>query len=62
MNTTVRHVASSGFALLIGSLRILAAEYTLTPTLASDYDFRGVTQTNNAPAMQLSVDYKQCQF
>ncbi|MFT3907581.1 MAG: TorF family putative porin [Steroidobacteraceae bacterium] len=32
------------------------ADITFTPTLTSDYDFRGYTQTAKDPAMQLGVD------
>ena len=33
------------------------AGISVTPTLTSDYDFRGITQTNNDPAFQLGVTY-----
>jgi uncharacterized protein (TIGR02001 family) len=33
------------------------ADFTVTPTLTSDYDFRGVTQTDEDPAFQLGLTY-----
>ncbi len=33
------------------------AEFTVAPTLASDYDFRGVSQTGEDPALQLGLNY-----
>jgi uncharacterized protein (TIGR02001 family) len=33
------------------------ADVTFTPTVVSDYDFRGFTQTATDPALQLSVDF-----
>lgn len=38
------------------------AEVTLTGTLISDYDFRGISQTSGDPALQLSVDYSKGLF
>lgn len=43
-------------ALLMGG-GIANAEVSSTWTLASDYDFRGVTQTEEDPALQASLDY-----
>ena len=34
-----------------------AAEITATATLASDYDWRGITQTQGEPAFQLGLNY-----
>lgn len=34
-----------------------SAEVTSTVTLTSDYDFRGLTQTDEDPALQASIDY-----
>lgn len=34
------------------------AGVSVTPTLTSDYDFRGITQTNNDPAFQLGLNYE----
>ncbi|MDQ2641845.1 MAG: TorF family putative porin [Pseudomonadota bacterium] len=34
-----------------------AAEITATATLTSDYDFRGITQTQGEPAFQLGLNY-----
>jgi uncharacterized protein (TIGR02001 family) len=48
-------------AVLAGSLLVFAgaasAEIAITPTLTSDYDFRGISQTNGDPAFQLGVTY-----
>ena len=33
------------------------AGLSVTPTVVSDYDFRGITQTANDPALQVGVDY-----
>jgi uncharacterized protein (TIGR02001 family) len=33
------------------------ADFTVSPTLTSDYDFRGVTQTLEDPAIQLGLNY-----
>ena len=34
-----------------------AGEFSSTITATTDYDFRGVTQTTNDPALQVSLDY-----
>src|SRR5688500_3631295 len=34
-----------------------AAEVTATATLATDYDWRGITQTQGEPAFQLGMNY-----
>lgn len=48
-------------AVLAGSLLVLAgtasAEVAITPTIATDYDFRGISQTNGDPAIQLGLTY-----
>jgi uncharacterized protein (TIGR02001 family) len=48
-------------AVLAGALLVLAtaasAEVAITPTLTSDYDFRGISQTDGQPAIQLGVTY-----
>jgi uncharacterized protein (TIGR02001 family) len=48
-------------AVLAGSLLAFAgaasAEISITPTLTSDYDFRGVTQSSRDPAFQLGLTY-----
>jgi uncharacterized protein (TIGR02001 family) len=36
---------------------LVASDWALTPTLTSDYDFRGVTQTANGSALQIAIDY-----
>jgi uncharacterized protein (TIGR02001 family) len=33
------------------------ADFTVTPTVTSDYDFRGVTQTQEDPTFQLGLNY-----
>lgn len=43
-------------ALLLVSA-VASAEVTSTVTLTSDYDFRGLTQTDEDPALQASIDY-----
>lgn len=37
--------------------QVATAEVTATATATTDYDFRGVSQTEGNPALQLSVDY-----
>jgi uncharacterized protein (TIGR02001 family) len=44
-------------ALLAASWAAGAAEITATATLASEYDFRGITQTQGEPAFQLGLNY-----
>jgi len=49
-----------GGALFVGLLGVAGATQagvTSTWTLASDYDFRGITQTAKDPALQASLDY-----
>jgi uncharacterized protein (TIGR02001 family) len=49
-----------GGAVLVGLLGVASATQagvTSTWTAASDYDFRGVTQTARDPALQASIDY-----
>src|SRR5690349_20715606 len=49
-----------GAALFVGLLGVAGATQagvTYTWTLASDYDFRGITQTARDPALQASIDY-----
>ena len=48
----------AGLALAMVSAAAQAG-VTVTPTLASDYDFRGVTQTASDPALQVGVDYAE---
>ena len=51
--------------LLVAGVLIAAAaaaqadEFTVTPAVVSDYDFRGITQTANDPALQLGLNYTQ---
>jgi uncharacterized protein (TIGR02001 family) len=50
---------SHGLAALVLAMSAAAAqaEVTATVTATSDYDFRGITQTRNNPALQGSIDY-----
>jgi uncharacterized protein (TIGR02001 family) len=45
----------AGLALTVASAA--HAGLTVTPTVTSDYDFRGYSQTEEDPALQLGVDY-----
>ncbi len=47
----------AALALAIGSASIAQAEISSTITLASDYDFRGISQTARDPALQASLDW-----
>ena len=42
---------------LAGMASAAYADFSYTPALVSDYDFRGTTQTAHDPAFQLEVDY-----
>ncbi len=42
---------------LLVATAIAHAELAVTPAIVSDYDFRGITQTNEKPAFQLGIDY-----
>jgi uncharacterized protein (TIGR02001 family) len=54
---------STGTVLLTSLLAVPAqAELSMTMTGASDYDFRGISQTEGAGALQLSVDYAAAAF
>lgn len=48
----------AALALAIGSASIAQAEISSTLTLASDYDFRGISQTARDPALQASLDWE----
>lgn len=50
----VKILAALGLMTMAG---IAQADVTGTATIASDYDFRGVTQTDGNPALQLSIDF-----
>jgi uncharacterized protein (TIGR02001 family) len=54
MIKTRAFVAALAFA---GMAAAAHADVTFTPTVVSDYDFRGITQSANDPALQLSFDY-----
>lgn len=49
-------VLLAGALLVVGCAQ--ADEFTVTPALVSDYDFRGITQTANDPALQLGLKYE----
>jgi uncharacterized protein (TIGR02001 family) len=42
---------------LIATAGMAQAEVSGTAAIVSDYDFRGITQTGEQPALQLSIDY-----
>lgn len=42
---------------LLAVAGVASAEVTVTPTLASDYNFRGISRSARDPALQLGVDY-----
>ncbi|HKE94819.1 MAG TPA: TorF family putative porin [Povalibacter sp.] len=42
---------------LIAAAGVAQAEVTGTAAIVSDYDFRGIPQTDRKPALQLSIDY-----
>jgi len=44
-------------ALLAAAGAANAAGFTVTPTITTDYDFRGLTQTDEDPAFQLGATY-----
>lgn len=44
-------------ALAVASMQTARAEVSSTVTLASEYDFRGITQTAGDPALQASLDF-----
>jgi uncharacterized protein (TIGR02001 family) len=48
----------AGLALAVTAAAAQAG-VSVTPTAVSDYDFRGVTQTANDPALQVGVDYAE---
>ncbi len=54
--TLAPHIAVLGLAGLLGA-GAASAEISSTITLASDYDFRGLTQTDEDPALQASIDW-----
>ncbi|MGC4028436.1 MAG: TorF family putative porin [Steroidobacteraceae bacterium] len=49
------HVLAAAAVLAVGSAA--HADITVTPAIVSDYDFRGITQTQEDPALQLGLDY-----
>lgn len=46
-----------GFVVLAALATAARADVTVTPALVSDYDFRGITQSDRDPAVQLGIDY-----
>ena len=51
----LKHAA--GALALMAMVPMAQAELTLTPTLTSDYDFRGISLSKRDPAAQLSIDW-----
>jgi uncharacterized protein (TIGR02001 family) len=54
MKTIQKLMSATALLALAG---VAQAQFSSTATLASDYDFRGVSLSNNNPALQASVDY-----
>jgi uncharacterized protein (TIGR02001 family) len=50
----VKYLSAAVLLALSGAAQ---ADVTSTITLTSDYDFRGISQTGEEPAVQLSIDY-----
>ncbi len=48
---------AAGAALLAIAGAAHAGEFSVTPTITNDYDFRGLTQTDEEPAVQLGATY-----
>lgn len=48
---------AAGAALLAVAGAASAGEFSVTPTITNDYDFRGFTQTDEDPAFQLGANY-----
>jgi uncharacterized protein (TIGR02001 family) len=55
MKTMLQTVVAAG--LLMAGGAACAGDLTSTVTLTSDYDWRGITQTAEDPALQASIDY-----
>lgn len=53
----MRHLRILATAGLLAAAGVAQAEVSTTWTLASDYDFRGASQTSTDPAIQGSVDF-----
>ena len=47
----------AALALTVLAAPLARAEVSSTITLATDYDFRGITQTARDPALQASLDW-----
>jgi len=59
MNRSMRsRMAGLGVLVLVAAAGTASAEVTSTITIASDYDFRGITQTGLDPAIQASLDWE----
>jgi uncharacterized protein (TIGR02001 family) len=50
-------IAIAGALLAATTAASAAGSLTVTPTIATDYDFRGISQTARDPAFQLGVNY-----
>jgi|TARA_R110002050_G_scaffold124942_2_gene244312 uncharacterized protein (TIGR02001 family) len=55
MNTTIKKLALLSLFTLPTS--VMAGELSTTVNATSDYTFNGVSQTDNSPALQASLDY-----
>jgi uncharacterized protein (TIGR02001 family) len=53
----MRKTRIMSIAALLVAMSVGAGELTVTPTLATDYDLHGITQTALDPAFQLRIDY-----
>ena len=53
----MRNTRSLAALALLATGAAANAEVTGTAAIVSDYDFRGITQTGEQPAVQLSIDY-----
>src|SRR5262249_27789574 len=60
MNMGLRLTWATGALLLIA--QSAAADISVTGTLVSDYDFRGISQSAGDPALQASIDYSHSLF
>jgi uncharacterized protein (TIGR02001 family) len=57
---TMKLAWAAGILLLAG--QSASADISVTGTVISDYDFRGISQTSGDPALQVSIDYSRNLF
>ncbi|MFV0509445.1 MAG: TorF family putative porin [Shewanella algae] len=57
LNAMANYLKNGGVAALLTLTFTAEAEWSSTVTLASDYSFNGVSQTDKGPALQASLDY-----